>query len=44
MSAENAAEITDKTLENLPYNQWETAYEIWRQRIQAYFALEEVTA
>jgi hypothetical protein len=42
MSAEKAAEITDKTLENLPYNQGESAYEIWRQRIQAYFAVEEV--
>ncbi|NEO55720.1 MAG: DUF1702 family protein [Okeania sp. SIO3B5] len=42
ISAEAAADITDKALENLPYKQRKPAYEIWRQRIQAHFAIEEL--
>ncbi len=42
MSAEAMAEITDRTLANLPHNQGEPAYAIWRRRIQAHFAVEEV--
>jgi len=38
MSARDAARLTDATLENLPTNQPEPAYEIWRGRIQARFA------
>lgn len=43
MSAQKAAAITDKTLANLPHNQGEPAYEIWRRRIQAQFTVEEIT-
>ena len=43
MNAEAMAEITDITLKDLPYDQKEPAYEIWRQRIQSHFAVEEVT-
>ncbi|RMF22681.1 MAG: DUF1702 family protein [Cyanobacteria bacterium J083] len=43
MSAKQAAEITDQSLQDLPYNQAEPAYEIWRKRIQSHFVLEEVT-
>lgn len=37
MSAEEAAQITDAALENLPADAELPAYEIWRQRIQAHF-------
>jgi hypothetical protein len=38
LSAEEAAQITDDALENLPSNAPEPAYEIWRRRIQERFA------
>ncbi len=44
ISADAAAEITDRTLENLPHDQGEPAYEVWRRRIQAHLAVEEVRA
>ncbi len=37
LSADEAAEITDRALIDLPYNEKIPAYEIWRQRIQAHF-------
>jgi hypothetical protein len=37
--AREAARLTDAALENLPCDHGEPAYEIWRQRIQAHFAL-----
>ena len=36
-SAEEAARLTDISLENLPADGPEPAYEIWRQRIQSHF-------
>ena len=42
ISAEAAAEITDRALANLSPNRGEPAYEIWRQRIQAHFTGEEI--
>ena len=44
LNADAAAEITDRTLENLPTQETEPAYEIWRQRIQAHLSLEKITA
>ena len=38
VSAREAAHITDAALENLPANDVEPAYEIWRQRIQKEFS------
>ncbi len=38
LSVMEAAHLTDATLENLPTNQSEPAYEIWRRRIQERFA------
>jgi enediyne biosynthesis protein E3 len=38
MSAPDAAQLCDKTLENLPDTTNEPAYEIWRRRIQDHFA------
>jgi len=37
LSASEAAQLTDSTLENLPAYGQLTAYEIWRRRIQAHF-------
>lgn len=37
LSVEEAARLCDTTLENLPSNGPEPAYEIWRQRIQNHF-------
>ena len=36
-SALEAARLCDTTLENLPANAEQPAYEIWRQRIQRHF-------
>lgn len=44
LSAEAAALITDVALERLPDDGEEPAYEVWRQRIQAQFGMEAVTA
>ena len=44
LSSEAAALITDVALESLPGDGEEPAYEVWRQRIQAQFAMEAVTA
>ena len=44
LSSEAAALITDVALERLNGDGDEPAYEIWRQRIQAQFAMEAVTA
>lgn len=44
LSADAAAKITDLALENLPFDQEEPAYEIWRQRIQAQFTREVAVA
>ena len=38
LSVIQAAHLTDATLENLPTNQPEPAYELWRRRIQERFA------
>lgn len=40
MSANDAAVVTDKALENLPRDERVPAYEVWRQRIQAQFLCE----
>ncbi|MEK6408069.1 MAG: DUF1702 family protein [Acidobacteriota bacterium] len=40
MSAADAASITDIALDRLPVDGEEPSYEIWRQRIQSYFAKE----
>jgi enediyne biosynthesis protein E3 len=37
VSAREAAHLTDMSLENLPANAAQPAYEIWRQRIQQHF-------
>ena len=37
LSANEAAQVADASLENLPRDGAEPAYEIWRQRIQAHF-------
>jgi hypothetical protein len=37
-SAEDAARVTDAALENLPADEEQPAYEIWRRRIQNHFA------
>lgn len=37
LSAVAAAQLSDATLENLPVDSVQPAYEIWRQRIQHYF-------
>ena len=42
ISAEEAAEITDRSLEDLPNNGQLATYEIWRQRIQNQFVAMEV--
>ena len=42
ISAEEAAEITDRSLEDLPNNGQLPTYEIWRQRIQNQFVAMEV--
>jgi hypothetical protein len=44
ISAGEAALLCDSTLENLPLNLPEPAYEIWRRRIQDYFAKVESEA
>lgn len=44
LSTEAAALITDVALERLPVDGEEPAYEVWRRRIQAQFAMEVVTA
>ena len=44
LSTEAAALITDVALERLPGDGEEPAYEVWRQRIQAQFGMEVVTA
>ena len=44
LSSEAAALITDVALESLPGDGNEPAYEVWRQRIQAQFGMEAVTA
>lgn len=44
LSAEAAALITDVALERLIGDGEEPAYEVWRRRIQAQFAMEAVTA
>ena len=38
MSSADAAALTDATLENLPANSDEPAYEVWRQRVQRTFS------
>jgi hypothetical protein len=38
LSAQAAAEVTQATLVGLPGDAFEPAYEVWRQRIRAYFA------
>ncbi|MGB0386814.1 MAG: DUF1702 family protein [Ardenticatenaceae bacterium] len=43
MSAEDAADITDITLERLPTNGPLPAYEVWRQRIQQHFQEERIS-
>lgn len=43
MSADAAAQITDASLVALPPDGPEPAYEVWRRRIQAQFAAQEVT-
>lgn len=43
MSADDAASITDVALDRLPLDGEEPSYEIWRQRIQSYFAKEAAT-
>jgi hypothetical protein len=42
LSADAAAQITDRALVNLPEDQKIPAYEVWRQRIQAHFLLAKV--
>lgn len=42
LSADDAARITDVTLENLPPDGDLPAYEVWRRRIQAHFASSQV--
>jgi hypothetical protein len=37
LSASEAARLSDTTLENLPANAAQPAYEVWRQRIQTHF-------
>ena len=44
LSCEAAALITDLALESLPGDGEEPAYEVWRKRIHAQFAMEAVTA
>ena len=44
ISVVEAALLCDSTLENLPLNLPEPAYEIWRRRIQGYFAKVESEA
>jgi enediyne biosynthesis protein E3 len=44
LSTEAAALITDVALERVPGDGKEPAYEVWRQRIQAQFGMEAVTA
>jgi hypothetical protein len=44
MSAGKAAELTDSSLRDLPPDGAQPAYEHWRQRIQSYFAAEEMGA
>jgi hypothetical protein len=44
LSSEAAALITDVALQSLPGDGEEPAYEVWRRRIQAQFAMEAVTA
>jgi hypothetical protein len=43
MSASEAADVTDAALWNLPPDEEEPAYEIWRRRIASEFARAEVT-
>lgn len=43
-SADAAAAISDQALENLPVSGTIPAYEVWRQRIQAQFAIEKAIA
>lgn len=43
-SAEDAADLTDETLEGIPFDGTEPAFEVWRQRIQAQFELEPAVA
>lgn len=38
LSAEEAAKLTDRSLDNLLFDGPEPAYELWRRRIQAFFA------
>lgn len=38
LTLDQAAQVTDSALENLPMDDREPAYAIWRKRIQAYFA------
>ena len=42
LSSDLAANVTDVALKDLPLDSGEPAYEIWRQRIQAQFAMQEV--
>jgi enediyne biosynthesis protein E3 len=37
LSATDAAHLSDATLENLPVDAVDPAYEVWRQRLQVYF-------
>jgi hypothetical protein len=41
LSASDAAAVTDAALENLPANEAEPAFEVWRRRIQDKFAREK---
>ena len=42
LSSEVAASVTDVALKDLPFDSGEPAYEIWRQRIQTQFAMQEI--
>jgi enediyne biosynthesis protein E3 len=44
LSSHVAANITDVALKDLPLDSGEPGYEIWRQRIQAQFAIEDRSA
>jgi hypothetical protein len=39
--ADQAAAVTDRALEGLPYQAAEPAYEVWRRRVQDEFAMKE---
>jgi hypothetical protein len=42
LSDDEAAEITDRALVNLPHDERVPAYEVWRQRIQTHFLVTKV--